>query len=70
LNGRQKFIQRINSKQFWHFYSLLAEDSNLFFLAEINAISDIEKTPFNSEKILLVFPYFFYPDSSENRQPC
>jgi hypothetical protein len=40
-----------------HFY-FFAEDSNLLFLAEINAISDMEKTPFNKiRKILLIFPF-------------
>jgi hypothetical protein len=67
LNGRQNLHEFANSKAILALLFLLAEDSNLFFLAEINAISDIEKTPFNS-KILLVFPYFLA--QSENRQSC
>jgi hypothetical protein len=57
LNRRQDLFGELARAPLEHFYSLFAEDSNLLFLAEINAISDMEKTPFNKiRKILLIFP--------------
>ena len=48
-------------------FPFFAAVSNLFFLAEINAISDMEKTPFNSirKNIISISMFFFSPDGSE-----
>jgi hypothetical protein len=65
LNGRQKFIGEFaNLKQFCTFIPFLQKILIYFFSAEINAISDMRNSIQQYKKILL-FPFFFSPDSSE-----
>jgi hypothetical protein len=53
LNRRQDLFGELARAPLEHFYSLFAEDSNLLFLAEINAISDMEKTPQQNQKNII-----------------